>query len=115
MSKLTVPDFPTTIGIFTGANAAQPGQSPRVVTNGQLVCPYVYSFANVEQEWASKTFLLLLLPYNTDIRGMESPNAIDWVQVPNGTANWYLVVQVQDRWLGYSGHHLIAQLWPRVQ
>lgn len=112
MPKTVVPAFPTSISIFTGANASQPTQNPRVNTSCQLLYVYQQGFSDVDQEYVTKQPVLILIAAGTDIRGMECGGPLDIIQLPAGTGNWYIVAYVVPRWMGYAGSHLAVGLWP---
>jgi hypothetical protein len=114
-SKLLVPDFPTPVSIFTAANAIQLAQNPRVNTTGQLLVIFESNYGWAQGAYVTRAPMLLLLPFGVDIRGMESTGPLDYAQIPAGTGNWFIVAEVKDRWLGYTGHHLLCTVWPRGQ
>lgn len=114
-SKQIIPDFPTTIAIFTGTNAVQLAQNPRIVTVGQLVLPFVTNFVFAQDEYPSRTRQILLVPKGTDVRGTTGGPTCDWIQIPALTGNWFLCYDVCSRWLGYPGEHILASVWTSHQ
>jgi len=106
MPKSAIPDFPTPVSIWTGANTVQPATTPRVTTTGQLILPPLQNFPMSSSVFWVNRIALLLLPTGTDVRGSEGNGPVDYMQIPDLSNNWFLVGSVMDRWLGYPGHHL---------
>lgn len=52
----------------------------------------------------------LLLPALTDIRDSSCGGQMDIVEVPAGSARWYIVVGVDDAGKGFDNEHRVASL-----
>lgn len=53
----------------------------------------------------------LLLPLQTDIRGLQDTVSQDMVEVPAGSGRWYSVQIVDDIGKGYANEHRSASIF----
>jgi hypothetical protein len=78
---------------------------------GRRVCQY--STSNAAYNIFPFVYLMsLLTPPLTDLRGWESTQGNDFVEVPQGSGRFYIVNTVDDIGKGYPNEHRTAALTP---